>query len=389
MAAHGLVAEPGASDAQQRKGLARLRTTWRNVNSSLENIERRHFDGNFLQAVSQAPRKVGERASRIGEELGTAAVKLVEEAQRKEGQAGGIGLGPDPLQPGEATAAAAVGRAPEAFAAPSLSLEQFLDPGHSLPRESSTDLWEEREQLQTLLAEEREMRRGRALALNSLDEAIRTTAAELAEERRQLAVDEELRTVCCSRLDSAECALEELQEEHERVQSHQASLEPELRRFADAAAARARAERQASREGAWAREGPEMEALKLAKMELAELLSARDEVKLRSRREQAQLEREIEAAQGEHIRLRLRQAEQAKPKTLRASVQRLFGGARGGEAQASRKMDAGDLRAAAQALAGSEQQQHGSAAARQHRLGISIAVNSLGSAEHTFGEALR
>lgn len=338
MAAHGLVAEPGASDAQQRKGLARLRTTWRNLNSSLENIERRHFDGNFLEAVSQAPRKVGERASRIGEELGTAAVKLVEEAQGKlpEGQSGGIGLGPESLQSGDATAAAAVGRVAEvALAAPSLSLEQFLDPGHLPPRESSTDMWEEREQLQTLLAEEREMRRGRALALNSLDEAIRTTAAELAEERRQLAEDEELRTVCCSRLDSVECALEELQEEHERVQSHQASLEPELRRFADAAAARARAERQASREGAWAREGPEMEALKLAKMELAELLSARDEVKLRSRKEQAQLEREIEAARAENERLRRRQEEQAKPKSLRASVQRLFGGARGGEAQVS------------------------------------------------------
>lgn len=54
---------------------------------------------------------------------------------------------------------------------------------------------------------------------------------------------------------------------------------------------------------AWARDGPEIEALKAAKVELAELLAEADEVRLNARRESAQLAHQLEGAEAENFRL--------------------------------------------------------------------------------------
>jgi len=98
-----------------------------------------------------------------------------------------------------------------------------------------------------------------------------------------------------------------------------------------AAAAAERAAREASREGAWARDGPETEALKTAKVALAEILGGMDEVRLQERHEAAELQREIEAAQAERAVLQ-RLAEQPPPaKSFGASFWRLVKVARGGE----------------------------------------------------------
>ena len=64
-----------------------------------------------------------------------------------------------------------------------------------------------------------------------------------------------------------------------------------------------RAWRARAAEGSWAREGPEIEALKAAKVELAELLAEADEVRLASKQASAQLTHQLEGAQAEHARL--------------------------------------------------------------------------------------
>ncbi len=67
---------------------------------------------------------------------------------------------------------------------------------------------------------------------------------------------------------------EELQNAHRALRSRRVTVEADLRRHALAVAAVERAAREASREGAWARDGPETEALKDAKVQLAEVLMA-------------------------------------------------------------------------------------------------------------------
>jgi len=325
MAAQGLVAEPDAP-VEQPRGFARLRNWGRNIHGAVENgLERRQ---NIVEAIGNLPRNVGERASRIGEELGSAAVKLVEEAQGKipEGSPATTAGPPAHL------------RSLDEEAAPEMSVDAFLEAEKPQlaqrphkPPDIRPGMWEECEQMQQRLNEEREMRRGRALALNVLDEALRGMRAELQEEKRLLAEAEDERLARCSKLDSIERMTEELQEEHDRLQNQKVATQSKLRRLGDDAAAKARAERQASREGAWARDGPEMEALKIAKMELAELWSAGDEAKLRAKKEQAELTRELAAARVENEELKRRKDQQQKPKGLRGALGRLMKVARGSE----------------------------------------------------------
>eukprot|EP00446_Apocalathium_sp_SHHI-4_P087360 CAMPEP_0177468148 /NCGR_PEP_ID=MMETSP0369-20130122/18910_1 /TAXON_ID=447022 ORGANISM="Scrippsiella hangoei-like, Strain SHHI-4" /NCGR_SAMPLE_ID=MMETSP0369 /ASSEMBLY_ACC=CAM_ASM_000364 /LENGTH=188 /DNA_ID=CAMNT_0018942315 /DNA_START=12 /DNA_END=574 /DNA_ORIENTATION=- len=171
------------------------------------------------------------------------------------------------------------------------------------------------------------MRRGRASALAAMDEGLRALRAELVEARRALAAAEDGRVEALRKSDDADRAQEQLQERHEALQARKAACEAELRRHEQAAAATERAERQATREGAWAREGPETEALKEAKMSLAEILSITDEAQLRARRQKAELQHEIDEAKEENERLRSRpEPAGAPPGGLRASISRLFGG---------------------------------------------------------------
>merc|ERR1719330_891008 len=116
-----------------------------------------------------------------------------------------------------------------------MTLEQFLVEPPQQPQ-IRPSLWADYERLQARLAEERDMRRGRSLALTTMDEAIRGMSADLDDERRLFAEAEDARIAHCRRLDAVEVTLEELQEEHSRLKSYCESLEPERRRLGDAAA---------------------------------------------------------------------------------------------------------------------------------------------------------
>merc|ERR1712232_204446 len=111
------------------------------------------------------------------------------------------------------------------------------------------------------------------------------------------------------------------------------TLESDIRRCTIATVAAERAAREALRNGAWAREGPETEALKDAKMALAELLAEQDEARMSAKREEKVLQVEIQAAQAESARLKSAIADQLGPpgQSFRSSVWRLLKVAGGGQ----------------------------------------------------------
>eukprot|EP00931_Biecheleriopsis_adriatica_P088623 TRINITY_DN62901_c0_g1_i1.p1 TRINITY_DN62901_c0_g1~~TRINITY_DN62901_c0_g1_i1.p1 ORF type:complete len:375 (+),score=94.12 TRINITY_DN62901_c0_g1_i1:3-1127(+) len=318
--ASGPPAGSSSSGDEERAAWSRLslRNTFRVLSDWGDDFERRHFDGNFLGAVSStldAPRQaveqqrqlisqVGVQASRLGGELGSAAAKLVEEAA-------GISSASQPSSP-----------TPSYFEAPESELPEgrgtatapapATPPKPELTAPSAAELWEEVRALQEELLRERELRRGRQTALTAQDECLRRLRGELLEGRRLLQESLEGRQCAEGRLDSAERGLEALQDAHSDLQQLRHRREAELRRLAAAAA---QAAREAAAEAAkvaatpggsaasWARDGPEMEALKAAKVELAEILAESDEVRLQARRESTQLQRQLEGAQAENLRL--------------------------------------------------------------------------------------
>jgi len=142
--------EEGAGSVQLPSVRQGLLSTFRALSDWGDNFERTHFDGNFLGAVSSAPRRVGKQATRIGEELGSATAKLVEEATgRALGQvpgpmSGGLGgLG----SLGALGAPAPVAAAPAAPGAGSTAVVG--------PPAGATGLWDEVRRLQEELAKER------------------------------------------------------------------------------------------------------------------------------------------------------------------------------------------------------------------------------------------
>lgn len=199
------------------------------------------------------------------------------------------------------------------------SLSSRSEPGAETPgraRTASTmSLWEQARSLKHELALERELRRGRSAALASQDEALRTLRAELIEGRQSLQAALEARQCAQGRLQGAERGLDSLQEANAELQQLWQRCEAEQRKLEAAAAKAAKAAREAaaaeaarsaafpsSSAASWARDGPETEALKAAKLELAEILAESDEVHLRSRRDTAHLQRQLDSAQAENIR---------------------------------------------------------------------------------------
>ncbi|CAE7444765.1 unnamed protein product [Symbiodinium natans] len=302
------MSEEGFGVADQSQGSLpwrlSLKGTFKTLSEWGDQIERRHFDGNFLEAVSSAPRQAVEQhrhllsqASRIGGELGSAAVKLVEEA---------AGRGPDSSSP----TACYFETSPAELAAVTL--------GTYVPTTCITDLWQEVSRLQQDLQLHEELRKGRSSALTSQDEALRKLRAELMESRCSVQEALEGRQRAAGRLQGSERGFEALQDAHRNLQQLRAEAESELRQLKAAAAQALQVEAEALAPGAasqistrflapgaasWARDGPEIEALKAAKVELAELLAESDEVRLRSRRESAQLAHQLEGAEAENLRL--------------------------------------------------------------------------------------
>lgn len=187
-------------------------------------------------------------------------------------------------------------------------------------------------QLQSELAREREARQGRAALLQKLDSQSRCLREELQEERCLLEKAEDHRTVHDARADDAERALEELQERQHGLLSRRATLEAEIRRHSVAAWTEELSRRQAAKDREWARDGPETEALKCAKVDLAETLGMLDEARMHSRKGLAKLQREVENVGAENLALQHSCANAAAapaPFSLRQSVwQLLTSGAR-------------------------------------------------------------
>lgn len=164
-------------------------------------------------------------------------------------------------------------------------------------------LLEKAQKLRVDIAKEQEIRRIRAAELGGLDGALRGLREKLVAERSLMVDAEGERLIAHRRSDAAENELEELQERHHSLLGRRAQLEAELRRHQIAAALAEHAAQKATRDGAWARDGPEMEALKDAKIELAEVLTLVDEARLQSRRELAEMMRNLEDAQAESVNL--------------------------------------------------------------------------------------
>jgi len=191
--------------------------------------------------------------------------------------------------------------------------------------------WEEVQQLQAKLARERDLRQMRIPTFSALDEAIRGLRSELVEERHRIEHVENCRLVAHDQSCRAERCFEALQEEHSALLKYKATQEVDMRRHVVAAFASEKAMKEASRDGGWAREGPEMEALKDAKIALAEVLAELDEVQLQARRETAALQKDFEAAQVESAQLQAVAQQDVAPKSFRTSVWQLLNVTRNGE----------------------------------------------------------
>lgn len=209
--------------------------------------------------------------------------------------------------------------------------------------QGTASLWDEVQQLQVEVAKERDMRKGRVSAINSLEEAARRMRAELVDERQRMERAEETRWVAQNRSDSAERALEDLQDEHHTLLSEKATQEVDMRRHSVALvlADRQVKEASSSREGAWARDGPETEALKDAKIALAEVLSDMDEVRLEAKRETATLQRQLEAEQADRRQLQHTTDLYEAPPSFGASLKRLFKVARGADERCPQFQESG------------------------------------------------
>lgn len=163
---------------------------------------------------------------------------------------------------------------------------------------------------------EQERHRGRVAAIRALEEALPRLRTELAEAAVWRASSGDGHSASELRAQALERAYLELQEKHHVLLSCRAKQGAELQRHAvearDAEAAEfvragvvaagGAAAAAAARE--WARDGPETEALKTGKVELAEALGLVDEVRLQSRKELRALQAQVEAAHLENEALR-------------------------------------------------------------------------------------
>ncbi|CAJ1353573.1 unnamed protein product, partial [Effrenium voratum] len=276
-----------------------------------DELERRHFEGDFLGRVARAPVAAGEVISEaIGQLVDTSPMTPELAAELA---AGGMGmdmpsllasLPPEPeapareershLEPGEMPGAATPS---ESSSGPSGASGQRSAGGRtvdelaalmaSLPDGGIEDVARD---LQAQLEEEQAKRAGRAEALRALKAALLRLPRETAEEQSLADAAAGACAASTARCGAAGRALQALKEHHQQLkEQHEAQLEEREQLGAAEAAARAAVERQAqlatapSRE--WARDGPETDALKASKVELAELLAEVDEARLHRRKE--------------------------------------------------------------------------------------------------------
>lgn len=324
-----------------------------------DDFERRHFDGDVVGVVTQATQKAADVVTSTLEVLDDSFVGIAPYSDDFDfvgagsiSAAGGYAEdnwaneGADFAEGGGSSSSAAsasgTARQSQAEAGSSWTRVQLLQEERRKQMDANNgatpQLWQVAQRLKEQLEEERCKRRGRIAAMDALDPSTCILRAEVAEERHKAAIAEEQRSVAGARSYTAERGLAQLQECHHAQLSRKAANEAEMQQHALAAAAASAAASEDAQlreyEGprAWARAGPEMEALKAAKLECAEVLGLLDEARLHRRRELRALQEEIEALEAKNKTLKLAADGYVAPgNSFRQSIKRLFRVAAGKE----------------------------------------------------------
>jgi len=302
-----------------------------------DDFERRHFEGDFVGVLTKAPQAAGAAIGTTLESVDSLLEGLVPPPPGPEFPAPALFTGQLEAPFSAPLAQAAAPAAERPWEALQRRQERQRAQGREVPDGvAAPALWGTAEKLRADLAEERERRRGRAAALDAMAEAVRLHRAALAEGRQLSAAADERRSVADARAYTSERDLAQMQERHHALLSRRAMHGAELARHAASASAAERAvqadEQIRAAEGprAWARAGPEMEALKEAKVELAQVHCLLDEARLHRRRELAAMQARISELVAANERYRLASDGYVAPEgSFRKSLRQLFAVARG------------------------------------------------------------
>lgn len=287
-----------------------LRGTWKAMNEWGDEFEQRHFNGDFIGSIVQAPRIVGAAMTETLLSPGTNVEDSnMSRASSSTAEVASLGYASRTRDEGDNCGGYAV-------AVPHTPVET----------QSAVALWEEARRLRDGLQLECEMRRGRAAALHALDEAVCALQSELTEERRLHADANGTSVEARGHSRLAERQLSELRERHQKVICQKEAQDKEIHKAAITigAAKTAQALWDAPRDNssAWAREGPELDALRCAKVELAEILGQIDELRFQQRKELGVLQAKLEVAKQENARLK--QEHMPPSSSFRESLDRLL-----------------------------------------------------------------
>lgn len=341
-------------------------TAVRAMNDWGDEIERRHFEGNFLGSVARAPVAAGEV---ISEAIGQLVDNSLEPLPPMSTDPWAVGAmtgemptlptyyadvqsyggygerrrdsderGFEPSSPSQPSAASSHSPPESSPGTTGISGPGLLVTGRtadevatfmaSLP--DGPGLEEVTRDLQVQLEEEQGKRHGRAEALRALKAALLELPREISEEQRLVDISAGTRAASEARAAAAGRELQTLKEHHHHLkEQREAQLEEREQLDAANAAAAAAAARQTQlatgcvRE--WARDGPETEALKEAKIELAVLLAEVDEARLHRRQELKALNQAVEATETENKWYRAGGHDSYEaPESFSASLRRLF-----------------------------------------------------------------
>lgn len=249
-----------------------LRGTWRAMNAWGDEVERKHFNGDFLGTVKSAPK---ESITKIAESIDNLKV----DQNLKD-------------------AALLAGESVQEIWKRRTSSEPIV-PVPVAKTFTMDELQSHASELQVILEKAREAHPVRHADIVWFSEEVDRIAAELNEEESLIKRAERERSSANVSLEDAWREIEDLQEKHHALLSRRASLEAEIRRESLAASLAARADKQARQEGM----DPETEALKDSKVLLAEVLTLIDEARLQSRKELSDLQQQIAQSQTEHAQL--------------------------------------------------------------------------------------
>eukprot|EP00927_Polykrikos_kofoidii_P068978 TRINITY_DN64350_c0_g1_i1.p1 TRINITY_DN64350_c0_g1~~TRINITY_DN64350_c0_g1_i1.p1 ORF type:complete len:438 (+),score=100.05 TRINITY_DN64350_c0_g1_i1:75-1388(+) len=346
--------------APRRKWFSGVVGAIKKIGTIGDEIERRHFRGDFVGTMASVGSRLDESAARFVEGIGTsdsytpgleyggsaAYIPHAEKArcgndtghvrQTCEAESNAFQTGATVSAiPVSALSTSGTGRTSSVFAGPVVACAAF--PAETRPSISGSDgLWEESQQLQAELAQERERRRGRVSAMDAVDKNVRSLRVEVAEARRAV-TEAEAEEITSKEAEgrSRRGAAEHWDIVHV-LKGRKLHQEADIRRLMVEAAAYtaacARAQRECDAEGprAWARPGPETDALKDAKLELAEALQALDESRHERRRELFALQTALEVEEAERERLiEESQVPESPANMLRATFSRIFAAATG------------------------------------------------------------